>query len=111
MKTIKFHFLTIVVLMLATNISFAQIPASTDSTKTITIKVQGITCSLDIKTIASNVEKLTGVNSCIASKNGTTTLFTVKYNTDKLTVKEIYTSIENTAGCKNPNDKPYKVKQ
>ena len=27
------------------------------------------------------------------------------------TEKEIVTAIENTGGCENPNDRPYKVKQ
>ncbi len=91
--------------------SVAAQSATTDTTKLSTIKVKGVTCANDLKTIADNVEKLNGVRHCKAEKPGATTRFEVKYNPALVTAKEIYAAIEATAGCKNPNDRPYKVKQ
>ena len=86
-------------------------PQASPSTKTIKIKVKGITCANDLKTIASNVEKLNGVTSCKSIKMGATSSFEVIYNPTQLAEKEIFTAIENTGGCENPADRPYKVKQ
>jgi copper chaperone CopZ len=83
---------------------------NSDSTKTITIKVKGVTCSGDLKTIASNVEKVEGVTTCKTGKMGATSSFEVKYNPKKANIKDIHSAIENTGGCENPNDRPYKVK-
>ncbi len=79
--------------------------------KSASIKVKGVTCSGDLKTIAGNVEKLDGVVSCVAEKPGATTKFDVKYDPAVVTEKQIYAAIEDTEGCKDPKDRPYKVKQ
>lgn len=83
---------------------------STDSIKTASVKVKGVTCSMDVKMISSNVEKLNGVNSCKSGKQGTTTTFDVKFNPALVTEKEIFAVIESTGSCENPKEKPYKVK-
>lgn len=114
MKFIKSFVYAFIVLIATTNSALSQTTNPNqpqDSVKTITLKVKGITCSTDLKTIAANVEKIKGVNSCKAGKMGTTSSFEIKYNPALVTVKEINTTIENTGGCENPNDKPYKVKQ
>ena len=86
-------------------------PQASPSTKTIKVKVKGVTCANDLKTIAGNVEKLNGVTSCKSTKMGATSSFEVIYNPSQLAEKEIFTAIENTGGCENPADRPYKVKQ
>jgi len=107
MKFIKSFVLACIALMASTNIAFSQ---TTDSTQTLSLKVKGITCSTDLKTISSNVEKLKGVSSCKAGKMGTTSSFLVIFNPTIVSEKEISTAIESTGGCENPNDRPYKVK-
>lgn len=82
----------------------------TENTKTITAKVKGITCGNDLKTLSNNVEKLDGVTSCKAGKAGASTTFNITFDPNVVSEKEIYAAIENTDGCKNPNEKPYKVK-
>jgi len=82
-----------------------------DSLKSITVKVKGITCSSDVKTITGNIEKLIGVQRCKADKPGATTSFELSYNPARVSEKDIIAVIENTGGCENPNEKPYKVKQ
>jgi copper chaperone CopZ len=84
---------------------------SSEITKTIDVKVKGITCSKDLVTIAQNVEKLEGVASCKAAKKGATTTFEVIMNPALVSDEKVHAAIENTGGCKNPNDRPYKVKQ
>ena len=80
----------------------------TDST--ITIKVKGVTCSNDLKTLADNVKELKGVSDCKPGKMGPTSVFKITYNPAMVSTKEIYKAIENTGGCSDPNDRPYKVK-
>lgn len=82
-----------------------------DSLKTETIKVKGITCSMDLKMIAANVKKLTGVHLFTAGKQGTTTTFEVTYNPALVSANEIFSAIEETGSCENPEDRPYKVKR
>ncbi|MFZ1451920.1 MAG: hypothetical protein WAT20_04415 [Ferruginibacter sp.] len=80
----------------------------TDST--ITIKVKGVTCSADLKTLADNVKELKGVSDCKPGKMGPTSVFKITFNPALVGTKEIYKAIENTGGCSDPNDRPYKVK-
>lgn len=65
---------------------------------------------MDLKTIAGNVEKLNGVISCKAGKQGPTTTFDVRYNPTLTSEKQIFAAIENTGGCSDPDARPYKVK-
>ncbi|MBK8520332.1 MAG: hypothetical protein IPL54_05415 [Chitinophagaceae bacterium] len=91
------------------NKSFAtNINPLTDST--ITIKVKGVTCSADLKTLADNVKELKGVSDCKPGKMGPTSVFKITFNPALVGTKEIYKAIENTGGCSDPNDRPYKVK-
>jgi copper chaperone CopZ len=80
----------------------------TDST--ITIKVKGVTCSNDLKTLATNVMELKGVSDCKPGKMGPTSVFKITYNPALVSTKDIYKAIENTGGCSDPNERPYKVK-
>lgn len=91
--------------------ALAQLPtAGAQGAKISQIKVKGITCASDVKTIASNIERMKGVISCKPGKQGTTTTFEVRFDNSVVTEKEIHATIENTAGCENPQDRPYKVK-
>jgi len=113
MKFIKSFVLAFSIMTATTNIAFSQTTTNqtTDSLKTATIKVKGITCSMDLKMVSANVEKLKGVSSCKSGKQGTTTTFEVKYNPALITEKEIYAAVEGTGSCENPNERPYKIKQ
>ncbi len=110
MKFIKIVFLVTCLFLTKTTI-VAQSNSTTDTLKTITIKVKGVTCRGDLKTIAGNVEEIKGVKSCTPGKMGPTSSFIVSYNPIVADLKEIYKAIEATEGCENPNDRPYKVKQ
>lgn len=77
---------------------------------TITIKVKGITCAHDVTTLATNVKVLKGITACKPGKAGPTSSFTITYNPAVVDTRKIYQAIENTEGCSNPNDRPYKVK-
>lgn len=84
--------------------------ATKSSATTITVKVTGVGCSTDVRTIGTSVEKLAGVSSCEAAKRGAVTRFVVSYNPDVVCEDDIYQVIQDTPGCKNPNDRPYRVK-
>lgn len=83
---------------------------NTSVVKSMTVKVTGVGCNTDVKTIGTQVEKLDGVNACTAAKRGAVTRFVVQYNPDVICEEDIYQAIEATPGCKNPNDRPYRVK-
>lgn len=113
MKFVQISIFIIIALTAFSHTSMAQSNTSqeyTGMTKTIEIKVKGVTCAMDLKTISANVEKLEGVESCKPGKKGATSTFNVTMNTALVSEKAIHAAIENTAGCKNPNDRPYKVK-
>lgn len=82
-----------------------------EAVEIIEVKVKGVGCSADIKSITENVEKLEGVSRCKTLKKGATTKFQVYLLPSKVKKEEIYATIEDTPGCKNPNDRPYKVKE
>lgn len=115
MNFLKSFVVAFIILTATTSIAFSQSPGNTnqsaDSAKTITVKVKGITCSMDLKMISANIEKMKGVNSCKAGKMGTTSSFEIKFNPAEVTEKEIYSTIENTGSCENPDERPYKIKQ
>lgn len=109
MKFIKLIVPAFIILMASTNIVFSQ--TKTDSLQSETVKVKGITCSMDLKMISAHVEKLNGVTSCKVGKQGTTSTFEIKYNPTLVKKADIFSTIENTGSCENPDDRPYKVKQ
>ncbi len=90
------------------NRSFASIKPLTDST--ITIKVKGVTCSNDLKTLSDNVMLLKGVSACKPGKAGPVSVFKISFNPALVDTKQIFKAIENTGGCSDPDDRPYKVK-
>lgn len=113
MKTIKILVAAIIFTFTA-QIAAAQTTTPSQETaaiKTSAVKVKGVTCKNDLKSIAGNVEKLKGVSACKADKAGPTTTFEIKFNPALVSEKEIFAAIEATPGCEDPKDRPYKVKQ
>ncbi|OFY97555.1 MAG: hypothetical protein A3K10_07515 [Bacteroidetes bacterium RIFCSPLOWO2_12_FULL_31_6] len=92
-------------------VSIASTAKAQTTDTTITVKVTGIGCSSDVKSIGDRIKKLEGVIECNVGKQGTTTSYIIKYNPKVINVEELNSTIENTAGCENPNDRPYKVKK
>lgn len=91
------------------NKSFAQTETPSSDT-TITIKVKGVTCKNDLVTLADNVKELKGVGDCKSGKMGPVSEFQITFNKALVGTKEIFKAIENTPGCSDPKDRPYKVK-
>ena len=60
--------------------------------------------------IQTNVKSIEGVQECEVIKQGSTTIFEIKYNSQQVTEKDLYIAIEGTASCKNANERPYKIK-
>lgn len=113
MKLINSFILAFIFFFAASTQAFSQtanVYAQADTLKKSFVKVKGVTCSMDLKSISANVEKLKGVSSCKTGKQGPTTTFEVHFNPLLVTEKEIYAAIEGTGGCHDPNERPYKVK-
>lgn len=84
---------------------------TTQSDKTIKLKVTGITCGGDIKDIQNQVAKMKGVTSCQpAAKPAATSIFEVTYNPAFISEKQIRGAVESTPGCSDPDSRPYKIK-
>jgi copper chaperone CopZ len=81
-----------------------------DSLTSITIKVKGVTCNNDLNTLSANVKELNGVRECTPGKKGPVSEFMITFNHALVSKKDIYQAIENTEGCTDPKDRPYKVK-
>ena len=114
MKILKSLIVAFIALFASTNFVSAQTTATVqtaENIKTLTVKVKGVGCSNDCKTICTNVEKLEGVNSCSTVKKGAITTFEAKYDPAVISEEEIHAAIENTGGCTNPDSRPYKVKE
>ncbi len=113
MSTLAYNTLFIFLIFFHSNHISAQTnaePSSASVTLDISLKVKGITCSNDLKTISDNVAKIKGVTGCTPGKKGATSTFIVTYNPALVSEKDIVEVIEDTPGCKNPKDRPYKVK-
>ncbi len=78
---------------------------------TIKLKVSGVTCGHDLKTLSERVKAKDGVYNCeTVGKRGVKTSFSIEYNPAVITEKEIRDTFESTPGCTDPNELPYKVK-
>lgn len=91
------------------NASVAQTPSAVTETS-ITVKVKGVTCKNDLVTLSDNVKELKGVKDCRPGKAGPVSVFKITFNPELVGTNEIYRAIENTGGCSDPNERPYKVK-
>lgn len=123
MKYSKNLWIAITLCMATTTITLAQTtPNETATTaiekiqeatplKTVTTKVKGVTCNDDVKSLTRRVKNLKGITSCKNIKKGPTTSFEITYNPAITTLEAIHKAIESTSGCKDPNDRPYKVKE
>lgn len=113
MKTTKyciFLLLLVIGALSSAKAQSAQSLSKAENAVVVVLKVKGVTCAMDLKTISANVEKLEGVSTCKPLKEGAISTFQVAYNPMKVSEKDIYAAIENTEGCENPADRPYKVK-
>src|SRR5690625_7905286 len=110
MKFSNIFVLAFIFILASTTITYAQSTQEEvqieETSKTITTKVKGITCSNDLKTISAKVEKMKGVSACVAGKTCYTTTFKIVYKTDLVIESEIIEVIQDTEGCKNTNDRP-----
>jgi copper chaperone CopZ len=89
-----------------------QPQAAVQNLQTIKLKVSGITCSGDCKDIQKVLADIKGVNSSKhIGKPTATTLFEVTFNPAVVSEKELRKAVEDTPGCENPDDRPYKVKK
>lgn len=89
-----------------------QAQANTQTLQTIKLKVSGITCSGDCKDIQKVLSGMKGVTSSKhIGKPTATTSFEVTFNPAIISEKELRKAVEDTPGCEDPKDRPYKVKK
>lgn len=100
--------IAILIYALTGNTSFAQSVTTSDTT--ITIRVKGVTCKNDLVTLSDNVKDIKGVTDCKSVKAGPVSEFQITFKKALVGTKEIFSAIENTPGCSDPKDRPYKVK-
>lgn len=108
------HLCLIIVLSTLASTAFTQTAEPINSMETevdVSVKVKGITCAADVEMLSGNIRKLNGIISCVPKKKGPVTTFQIQYQSSLVNIEEIHSAIENTEGCKDPKDRPYKVKQ
>lgn len=107
MKTI----ISIIVLFIVTGITHLASAQFNNTLKTATIKIKGISCSMDLPIIKKKLVNEEGIDDVTYSEvKSEAAFFTIKYHTAIITEKQIRAVIENAPGCDNPEEKPYKVK-
>jgi len=105
---IQVCFLSILLLMFE---SSAKTQTINPKDTTITIKVKGITCPNDCSDISIHVKSEQGIKECKSiGKPSAVSKFEVTFNPILVSYNDIIEIVENTPGCVNPNDRPYKVK-
>lgn len=102
---------TVVLLIAAASFGTKAQTASAAKDTTVTLKVKGLTCSNDLRTIAANVKEIKGVTDCKAGKLGPTSSYKITYNPILVNIKDVVAAIENTPGCGDGEERPYKVKK
>ncbi len=108
MKTRYFSAL-VFVLCLAFSV---KLSAQTEKDTTITIKVSGIICGMDLPIICDRVKKENGVKDCKANgKAAAVTKFDITYDPSKITYQQLVNAVQDAPSCEDPNAKPYKVKK
>ena len=83
---------------------------ATTTERTILVKVTGVGCSNDVRSIAANVEKLDGVNACTVIKKAAVTRYEVRFDPAIVSEEAIHAAVEATPGCSNQASRPYQVK-
>jgi copper chaperone CopZ len=101
----------IAIFLFATPALKSTAQTATNKDTTITLKVKGLTCSNDLKTIATNVKEIKGVTACKPGKLGPTSTYKVTFNPAVVNRNDLVAVIENTPGCGDGDEKPYKVKK
>jgi len=105
MKTI----ISMVMMLFAFTTIKAQM--TTDTLKTATIKVKGISCTMDLPIIKKKLVNQEGIDEVTYTEvKSEAVFFTVKYHTSVTNEKQIRSAIEAAPSCDAPNERPYKVK-
>ena len=117
MKHYKYIVALFILISVASTRTFAQNspetaqPAS-QNLQTIKIKVTGITCKGDCKDIQESIGQLKGITATKQiGKPAATSIFEITFNPALVTEKQIQKSVEDTPGCDDPENRPYKVKK
>ncbi len=113
MKLFKSIIYTVALVALGIQVTYSQnskqLP-QIEEVSIIQVKVKGVGCSKDVKNICAKVEELEGVSLCKVAKKGAVTRFEVYHLDSKVDDDIIYAAIEDTPCCKDPNNRPFKVK-
>lgn len=102
---------SIIILIAACLVGYTS-NAQTDTLKTATITVKGITCNGDMPVIKKKLLNQEGIDEAEYSeaKSGAV-VFTVKYHSAVTGEEAIRKTIEAAPSCDRPKEFPYKVKQ
>lgn len=99
----------VVSFMFETSTGLAQ---TSDSLKTITVKVGNLHCGNDMPTIKKSLLNQDGIDDVkftdIANESS---VFTISYHTAATDQDQIEKAIEATPGCDDKSETPYKVKR
>lgn len=105
------HIIAIIIAFVSTATLTTALGQTTDTLKTATVKVSGITCSGDLPLIKKKLINKEGIDEVsFAEIKGETVIFTVNYHSSITSETKIQEYIEAAPSCDNPNEYPYKAK-
>ena len=83
---------------------------STDTLKSMTLKIGNLTCDGDMPTIQKNLLNQDGIDEVMfTSRKKEASTFTVLFHSAATDADNIKLAVENTPGCDDPDEKPYRV--
>lgn len=104
--------ITAILLCGASSISYNAQAQTSDSLKTVTIKVANLHCNNDMPTIKRRLQNQDGVEEISFTEiDGDKSTFTISYHSSTTNQDKIEKAIESTPGCDDADSRPYKVKK
>lgn len=109
MKYLGFYFVFFIISALSVQAQTEPVLNAGDTAIYMDFRVKGITCANDINTLTERVKAIPGVIKFETLKQGAISKFSLGVLINKVKPSVVIDTIQNTAGCKNPADRPYKI--
>lgn len=85
---------------------------SADTLKVVTIEVGNLHCDGDMPTIKKQLLNADGIDEVtFTDRKKQASAFTITYHTAATDPQRLKAVVENTAGCDEPDEKPYRVQR
>lgn len=112
MRTLFAYTFGVIAALFIGSTATAQTSGIADSTKSYIVKVSNLHCNNDMPTIKKQLLNKDGIDEVIFTDiSGVSSTFTITYHTSAINPDQIEKTIEDTPGCDDKSEKPYRVKK